>query len=74
MSSFSHSVGGETWRFDSLKDVMAKASPARSGDYLAGVAATSRIRRIVGGCQLSCQHRSADLKLLFNRLCQLNLR
>lgn len=29
MARFTHSVGGETYRFDSLKDVMAKASPAR---------------------------------------------
>ncbi|WP_265318449.1 hypothetical protein, partial [Pseudomonas aeruginosa] len=35
MARFTHSVGGETYRFDSLKDVMAKASPARSGDFLA---------------------------------------
>ena len=34
MSSFSHMAGGETWRFDSLKEVMAKASPARSGDWI----------------------------------------
>ncbi len=31
MASFSHAVGAQTYRFDSLKDVMAKASPARSG-------------------------------------------
>lgn len=41
MARFTHSVGGETYRFDSLKDVMAKASPARSGDFLAGVAASN---------------------------------
>ena len=37
MATFSHAVGTQTYRFDSLKDVMAKASPARSGDFLAGV-------------------------------------
>ncbi len=31
MAAFTHSVGAQTYRFDSLKDVMAKASPARSG-------------------------------------------
>ncbi len=36
---YAHSVGAQTYRFDNLKDVMAKASPARSGDFLAGVAA-----------------------------------
>lgn len=34
MASFSHAVGAQTYRFDSFKDVMAKASPARSGDFL----------------------------------------
>jgi ethanolamine ammonia-lyase large subunit len=33
MATFSHAVGTQTYRFDSLKDVMAKASPARSGDF-----------------------------------------
>lgn len=46
MSSYSHTVGGQTWRFDSLREVMAKASPARSGDYLAGVAAGSDVERV----------------------------
>jgi ethanolamine ammonia-lyase large subunit len=44
--SYSHSVGGETHAFADLKEVMAKASPARSGDYLAGVAATSAVERM----------------------------
>ena len=39
MAAFVHSVGAQTYRFESLKEVMAKASPARSGDFLAGVAA-----------------------------------
>ena len=39
--SFSHSIGGMVWRFDSLRELMAKASPARSGDFLAEVAASS---------------------------------
>ena len=41
MASYSHSMAGQTWRFDSLREVMAKASPARSGDYLAGLAAAT---------------------------------
>lgn len=53
MSSFSHSIGGETWRFDSLKEVMAKASPARSGDYLAGVAASSDGERVAAQMALA---------------------
>ncbi|WP_416423599.1 ethanolamine ammonia-lyase subunit EutB [Pseudomonas sp. App30] len=45
MSGFVHTVGGLAWRFDSLKELMAKASPARSGDYLAEVAAGSDAER-----------------------------
>jgi len=43
--SFMHTVGGLTWRFDSLRQLLAKASPARSGDYLAQVAADSDAER-----------------------------
>ena len=43
--SFSHSIGGMVWRFDSLRELMAKASPARSGDFLAEVAAASDAER-----------------------------
>ena len=46
MPSYSHSVGGQTYRFDSLRQLMAKASPARSGDYLAGLAARSASERV----------------------------
>lgn len=41
--SLSNSI---TYSFDSLRDVMAKASPARSGDDLAGVSARSMEERI----------------------------
>ncbi len=34
-------MAAERWRFPDLKTLMAKASPLRSGDVLAGVAATS---------------------------------
>lgn len=34
-------LGSTTWTFDTLADLMAKASPLRSGDMLAGIAATS---------------------------------
>ncbi|RAU45076.1 MULTISPECIES: ethanolamine ammonia-lyase subunit EutB [unclassified Pseudomonas] len=43
--SYSHSIGGMVWRFDSLRELMAKASPARSGDFLAEVAAASDAER-----------------------------
>jgi ethanolamine ammonia-lyase large subunit len=53
MSSFHHTVGGETYRFDSLAEVMAKASPARSGDFLAGVAATNAGERVAAQMALA---------------------
>ena len=38
--SHHHSVGGQSYRFPDLKTLLAKATPARSGDALAGIAAT----------------------------------
>ena len=43
--SFTHRMGGERFVFDDLKDLLAKASPARSGDALAGIAADSETVR-----------------------------
>jgi ethanolamine ammonia-lyase large subunit len=42
-----------TYRFASLKEVMAKASPARSGDVLAGVAADSAEERMAAKIALA---------------------
>jgi ethanolamine ammonia-lyase large subunit len=39
--AFRHSVGSTTWVFEDLRTLMAKASPKRSGDALAGLAAGS---------------------------------
>lgn len=39
------SMGGTRWHFDDLRAVLAKASPARSGDELAGLAASSAMER-----------------------------
>ena len=44
--SFRHTVAGQSWVFGDLKDLMAKASPPRSGDALAGVAAGSHGERM----------------------------
>jgi ethanolamine ammonia-lyase large subunit len=38
--AFRQSFGSTTWVFDDLKQLMAKASPLRSGDVLAGLAAS----------------------------------
>jgi ethanolamine ammonia-lyase large subunit len=43
---YEHAVGATTYRFNSLREVMAKATPARSGDYLAGVAAETYAERM----------------------------
>jgi len=42
---YTRSVRDRTYQFDGLVDVLAKASPARSGDVLAGCAATSDAER-----------------------------
>jgi ethanolamine ammonia-lyase large subunit len=42
----SATLGVTTFRFASLREVMAKATPLRSGDCLAGVAATSAQERV----------------------------
>jgi len=44
--SLSQTIRGVTYNFDSLKDVLAKASPARSGDELAGICAASAEERV----------------------------
>lgn len=43
---YRHCVGATTYLFSSLKEVMAKATPARSGDYLGGVAAETYAERM----------------------------
>ncbi|MEM7399455.1 MAG: ethanolamine ammonia-lyase subunit EutB [Pseudomonadota bacterium] len=43
---YSHTVDGHRYTFESLTDLLAKASPARSGDYLAGVAALDDAERV----------------------------
>ena len=39
--AFRHSIGGTSFAFADLKELMAKATPPRSGDRLAGVAAAT---------------------------------
>lgn len=53
MTIYSHAVGDTTYKFDSLKVLMAKASPARSGDYLAGVAAADDEERVAAQMTLA---------------------
>lgn len=45
-STYVYAVGNQSYQFDKLADVMAKASTAKSGDSLAGVAAESDEERV----------------------------
>ena len=64
MSSFSHTVGSRTYQFRDLKDLMAKATPARSGDHLAGLAAASAEERVAAQMALA----ALPLTLFLNEL------
>jgi ethanolamine ammonia-lyase large subunit len=44
--SFQHVVGAQVYRFPDLKSLLACATPLRSGDLLAGVAASSATQRV----------------------------
>jgi ethanolamine ammonia-lyase large subunit len=44
--TYRYSVGAVTYQFADLKAVLAKATPARSGDFLAGVAADTYAERM----------------------------
>jgi ethanolamine ammonia-lyase large subunit len=46
MTRYAATVGRTRHAFADLKEVMAKASPARSGDELAGIAAGSAQERV----------------------------
>ena len=43
---FKTSIGSKTYNFGSLAELLAKASPLRSGDVLAGIAAKSEEERV----------------------------
>jgi ethanolamine ammonia-lyase large subunit len=45
MPVYNHTVGSRSFRFDDLKSLLARATPERSGDHLAGVAAGSAEER-----------------------------
>ena len=45
-SPYQHTVAGTSWQFADLREVMAKATPARSGDTLAGIGARSSVERM----------------------------
>ncbi|HOZ56537.1 MAG TPA: ethanolamine ammonia-lyase subunit EutB [Nakamurella multipartita] len=45
MTRYRQSLGGHTYQFDGVVDLLARATPQRSGDQLAGCAATSDAER-----------------------------
>ena len=51
--SYQHIIGEKLYRFSDLKDLLAKASPFRSGDALAGIAASSYEERIAAQMTLA---------------------
>ena len=51
--SYSRSAGAVTYRFDDLKTLLARASPVRSGDELAGVAARTAEERVAAQMALA---------------------
>jgi len=53
MSAYSHTIGGIVYRFSDLKALLAKATPARSGDELAGIAACSAQERVAAQMTLA---------------------
>lgn len=54
---YSHRIGSTNYSFDSLKTLLAKATPLRSGDQLAGIAANSLTEMV------AAQYALADLPL-----------
>jgi ethanolamine ammonia-lyase large subunit len=48
-----HTIDGVTYTFRDLKDLLAKATPARSGDELAGIAARSSVERVAAQMALA---------------------
>ena len=53
MSCFSHTIDSHTYAFASLKELLAKATPPRSGDVLACVAASSARERVAAQLALA---------------------
>ena len=53
MPEYTHSVGAKHYRFADLKTLLAKATPARAGDRLAGIAAESAEERVAAQMTLA---------------------
>ncbi|PTY37950.1 ethanolamine ammonia-lyase [Saccharospirillum sp. MSK14-1] len=64
MASYSFDCYGNRWHFEDLKTLLAKATPLRSGDQLAGVAAESAEQRVAAQMALA----DVPLKTFLNDL------
>jgi ethanolamine ammonia-lyase large subunit len=53
MPVYRHTIGTTSYRFNGLTDLLAKASPARSGDQLAGIAAVDAAERVAAQMALA---------------------
>ncbi len=53
MSGYSHTVGSVVYRFGDLKTLLAKATPGRSGDDLAGLSASNAEERVAAQMALA---------------------
>ncbi|ACB35066.1 Ethanolamine ammonia lyase large subunit [Leptothrix cholodnii SP-6] len=51
--SYAHTIGSRRYTFDDLRTLLARASPARSGDRLAGVSAASAQERVAAQMALA---------------------
>jgi len=51
--AYTHTIGSQRHVFDSLRTLLAKAGPARSGDALAGIAAASEQERMAARLALA---------------------
>jgi ethanolamine ammonia-lyase large subunit len=53
VSGYSHTVSSTVYQFDDLKTLLAKATPARSGDDLAGLSASTAEERVAAQMALA---------------------
>lgn len=51
--AYQHTIGQLSYKFKDLKTLLAKATPVRSGDQLAGIAATSLSEMVAAQCALA---------------------
>lgn len=53
MTSYRHSIGQHNYIFKDIKDLLARATPIRSGDYLAGLGAVNAQERVAAQMALA---------------------